>query len=288
MAKTTIRQYSYWFLVPAGVLYFTFFLLPTLMSFFFSLTIWTLDSWFFTGLDNFVSILTEPSLNIGFRNTIIYAAMTCGLKVVISFFLAMFLCSDLKTKGLLRAIVFYPTILSTLAVGVIFSSLMDPSRGVFNNLLAQINIPGPNWLGDPNLALFSVIMTDVWKGVGVATVIFMAGIQAIPRHYYEAATIDGAGVGHKIRHITFPLARSSMNAIIMLAFIGGIRNFDLIWVMTGGGPGFSTDVIASIIFKQFMGGYYGISTAGNVIMFLLICVLVTPMYKALTSKEVDL
>jgi raffinose/stachyose/melibiose transport system permease protein len=288
MASSTSKIYSYKFLIPAAIVYLVFFIAPTFLSFFFSLTVWTLSDWSFTGLDNFKIFLTEPSLNIGLRNSLIYALLTCGLKVVIGFLLAAFLCTNLKTKGFLRSIIYFPNILSTIAVGIMFSSLMHPSHGLINTVLAAIGIQGPDWLGDPKMALFSVALVDVWKGVGIAMTIFIAGIMAIPQHYYEALMIDGGSAFHKLRYITLPLSRSSMNSVIMLAFIGGIRSFDLIWVMTKGGPGFTSDLIASIIYKQLQGGFYGISTAGNVVLFVIVSLLAVPMYKFLTKVEVDL
>jgi raffinose/stachyose/melibiose transport system permease protein len=165
---------------------------------------------------------------------------------------------------------------------------MHPTKGLFNAVLAALNIAGPDWLGNPNLALFSVIATDVWKGLGVATVIYIAGLQAIPETYYEAAAIDGASASQRFRFITLPLVRSSMNSVIILAFIGGVRSFELIWTMTMGGPGFATDTLASIIYKQYASGYFGLSTAGNVIMFFLIVIIVFPLYRFIISREVDL
>lgn len=288
MTGSTSKLYSYAFFLPAGLVYLVFFIAPTFLSFFFSLTIWTLSDWSYTGLDNFRIFLGEPSLRIGLRNSLVYAISTCALKVVLGFLLAAFLCTELKTRGFLRSIIYFPNILSTIAVGIMFGSLMNPSKGLINLALASVGIQGPDWLGDPEMALFSVILVDVWKGVGVAMMIFIAGIQAIPKHYYEALMIDGGTSFHKLRYITLPLSRSSMNSVIMLAFIGGIRSFDLIWVMTKGGPGFTSDLVASIIYKQLQGGFYGISTAGNVILFIIVSILAVPMYRLLTKVEVDL
>ncbi|MBN2860374.1 MAG: sugar ABC transporter permease [Sphaerochaetaceae bacterium] len=288
MSKSVQSLYTYTFLLPAGVIYALFFLAPTFLSFFYSLTIWTLSEWRFTGLDNFAIFLSEPSLVIGFRNTLVYATVSASLKVVLGFLLAAFLTSELRTKGFLRSLIYFPNIVSTIAVGIMFSSFLHPSKGIVNVLLALIGIDGPDWLGNPSIALLSVALVDVWKGVGIAMVIFIAGIQAIDRQYYEAARIDGASSFDALRHITLPLSRSSMNTVIMLAFIGGLRSFDLIWVMTKGGPGFTTDLVASIIYKQFQGGFYGIATAGNVILFLIVSAFAIPLYRIITKKEVDL
>ncbi|AMQ20564.1 ABC transporter permease subunit [Geobacillus thermoleovorans] len=282
------RTYTYWFLIPAGVIYFVFFLLPTLMSFFFSMTWWSLTDWKFIGLDNFKMFLTEESLNIGFRNTIIYAVVTCSLKVVLGLLLGVFLSSKLRSVGFIRSMVFFPSLLSTVAVGVAFMAMMHPSKGLINLALKTIGIVGPDWLGDTRIALLSVALVDVWKGVGMATVIFIAGIMSIPRDYYEALMIDGGNAFQRFWHITLPLSRPAMNSVIILAFIGGLRSFDLIWAMTKGGPGFSTDLIASIIYKQYQAGFYGLSTAGNVILFLLVSALAFPLYVYLNRKEVNL
>src|SRR5690606_29091833 len=152
-----------------------------------------------------------------------------------------------------------------------------PVRGPINEALAAIGIPGPGWLTDPSLALLSVALVDVWKGVGLATVIYMAGIVSIPQEYFEAARVDGAGPLHQFRHVLLPLARPATVTVIILSLIGGLRSFDLIWAMTRGGPGFTSDVIASVIYKQYQAGFYGLSTAGNVILFLLVTAIVLPL-----------
>lgn len=239
----------------------------------------------FAGLKNFKIFFSDESMTIGIKNTLIYAVATSGLKVILGFMLGIFLTSAIKTKNILRSIVFFPNVVSTIAVGITFSALMHPSKGLINKALDVIGVTGPDWLGNINMALGSVIATDIWKGVGVATVIYIAGITAIDRSYYEAASIDGATGWQCIKNITLPLCRPAMNSVIILSFIGGLRSFDLIWAMTGGGPGFATDVMASIIYKKYAAGYYGLSTAGNVIMFIMIALLAFPLQKFLQSKE---
>jgi raffinose/stachyose/melibiose transport system permease protein len=286
--KVFKRTYSYNFLLPAAVIYIVIFIVPTLMSFFFSMTRWTLLDWDFIGLKNFITFFEEPSLVIGLKNTFIYAVVTCVFKVGLGLLLGVFLTSKIKTKGYLRSVVFFPTLVSTIAIGVAFSMMMHPTEGLINTTLASFGITGPDWLGDTRLALLSVAFVDVWKGVGFATVIYIAGIMSIPEEYYEALQIDGGNAFNKFWNIIVPLSRSATNAVIILAFIGGLRSFDLIWAMTKGGPGFTTDVIASIIYKQYQGGFYGLATAGNVILFLFVSVLVFPLTMYLNRKEVDM
>lgn len=280
------KIYTNWFLVPAVAIFVIFFIIPMVTSLFFSLTVWDLKNYTFVGLDNFKTFFGERSLSISVRNTLIYAFLTSGLKVVIAFFIALFLTSKIRTKNFLRSLVFFPNLVSAIAIGIVFKALMHPSKGLFNAVLGAIGISGPNWLGDTNLALFSVIGVDVWKGVSISTVIFIAGISSIDSSFYEAASIDGATRWQTIKNIVIPLVRSSMNTIIILSLIGGLRCFDLIWAMTKGGPGFATDVLASVVYKQYAAGFYGLSTAGNVIMFVLIAVIAFPLQKFLNSREV--
>lgn len=288
MTKTTMKTYSYAFLLPAGIIYFVFYLLPTILSFFFSMTRWTLTKWTYIGFDNYATFFSETSLSIGFRNTLVYAVVTCGLKVVLGLLLGAFLTSRIMFKNYLRSVIFFPTLLSTIAVGIAFSTMMHPTHGMFNTVLGSLGITGPDWLGNTKIALLSVAMVDVWKGVGVATVIYIAGISAIPQEYYEALKIDGGNNYSAFWKITLPLSRPAMNSVIILSFIGGLRSFDLIWAMTKGGPGFTTDLIASIIYKQYQAGFYGLATAGNVILFIAVSLLAFPLYKFLTKSEVNL
>ena len=285
MLSTSKRNYSYTFLLPAAVIYGVIFLIPTIMSLFFSFTRWTLFDWEFIGLDNFVTFFNEPSLAIGLKNSLIFASLRCASRVIFGLLLAVFLCQGLKIKNYLQTVIFFPTLLSTIAVGITFSSLMHPTRGVINQGLAQMGIAGPDWLGNVNYALYSVILVDFWKEIGGSVLIYVAGIMSIPTQYYEALSIDGGNRWQKFRYVTLPLVRPAMNSVIILSLIGGLRSFDLVWVMTKGGPGFATDLMASVIYKQYSSGFYGLSTAGNVVMFLVVSIVAFPLYTFLTRKE---
>jgi raffinose/stachyose/melibiose transport system permease protein len=277
-----------WFCLPAAVIFFVFFVVPTFSSFFFSLTRWNLTDWEFIGLDNFVNFFQEPALVIGLKNTLIYAVVTCGLKVVLGILLAQLLTSQIIARGFLRSVAFFPVLVSTIGVGLTFTVLMDPSNGLINKSLAAIGIEGPAWLVDPKYALLSVALVDVWKGVGLATVILIAGIVSIPREYFEASAVDGASAFRRFWHIVLPLSKPAITTVIILSLIGGLRSFDLIWAMTRGGPGFTSDVIASVIYKQYQAGFYGLSTAGNVVLFILVTAIVFPLNRFFTRQEVDL
>jgi raffinose/stachyose/melibiose transport system permease protein len=282
------NPYPYWFYLPAGVIFFVFFVVPTFSSFFFSLTRWSLFDYEFIGLDNYVAFFQEPALVIGLKNTLIYAVVTCGLKVVLGILLAQLLTSQIIARGFLRSVAFFPVLVSTIGVGITFTVLMHPTDGLINRSLAGIGIEGPAWLVDPTFALLSVALVDVWKGVGLATVIFIAGIVSIPREYFEASSVDGASSFRRFWHIILPLSRPAIATVVILSLIGGLRYFDLIWAMTRGGPGFTSDVMASVIFKQYQAGFYGLSTAGNVVLFVLVTTIVFPLNWYFTRREVDL
>lgn len=281
------KTYSVWFLIPAFMLFIIFYIIPTVSSLYYSLTIWSIDGSEFCGLDNFKLFFSENSLSIGIKNTLIFSVMTCLIKLVLGFAIALFLTSTIRTKNFLRSIVFFPNLVSTVAVGITFKALLHPSKGLINGFLDLFGAGGIDWLGDTKLALLSVIGVDGWKGLSIAVVIYIAGITSVDRTYYEAAEIDGANWFQRLRYITLPLTRGSRNSIMILAFIGGMRSFELIWSMTGGGPGFATDVLASIIYKQYADGFYGLSTAGNVIMLVIIACLAFPLQAFLKRREVE-
>ena len=289
--RSTSRRkspYPYWFYLPALIVFFVFFLLPTFSSFYFSLTRWTLFDSEWIGLDNFRQFFEEPALTKGLTNTLIYAVTTSGLKVVLGMLLAVLLTSSVIGRAFMRSAVFFPVLVSTIGVGLTFTVLMEPDVGLINDALAVVGIEGPRWLVDPKWALMSVALVDVWKGVGLATVIYIAGIVSVPREYYDAARVDGASAFGLFRYITMPLAWPATVTVIILSLIGGLRSFDLIWAMTRGGPGFTSDVIASVIYKQYQAGFYGLSTAGNVVLFILVTAIILPLYSFLRRREVQL
>ena len=285
--KAILNAYPNWFYLPAGLVFGIFFVVPTLLAFYFSLTRWTLFSATFIGLQNYVNFLGDPQLMMGLRTPLPSRLLTRRLKVFISLPLAVLLTSSLRLKTLARGIIFFPVLVSTVAVGITFGALMQPSTGIINVALGYLGISGPDWLGNPRLALFSVALVDVWKGIGIAMVIFIAGILSIPTDYFEAARLEG-GAWVKFRHVILPLSRNASFTVILLSFIGGLRTFDLIWTMTKGGPGFASDVLTSVIYKEYQAGFYGLSTAGNVVLFIVVTILVYPLMRFFNRRELEL
>lgn len=284
-SRVASLSYPLWFFLPAALIFIVLFLLPMLSSIYFSLTRWTLFESEFIGFDNFEQFLREPFLVKGLINTVVYATVTSGLKVVLGMLLGVLLTSKIRGRGFLRSVIFFPVLVSTVGVGITFTALMHPTNGFINQFLAMLGIEGPAWLTNPAYALLSVALVDVWKGVGLATIIYIAGIVSIPSDYYEAARIEGANAWQQFHRITLPLAKPATMTVVLLSFIGGLRSFDLIWSMTRGGPGFTSDVVASVIYKQYQAGFYGLSTAGNVVLLILILALIVPLYMFFNKKE---
>lgn len=238
MVSRRPSPYPYWFVLPAAVIFVTLFLVPTITSFWFSMTRWDLFKADFIGLDNYRQFFKEPFLIQGLRNTLIYAILTSGAKTVLGLLLAVLLTSGIWMQGFLRSVVFFPVLVSTIGIGIAFSALMHPTRGVINLGLATIGITGPSWLSDPALALYSVAFIDIWKGVGLATLIYIAGLAAISPEYYEASRIDGATRMQQFWRVTVPLVRPATVTVVTLSLIGGLRSFDIIWATTRGGLDF--------------------------------------------------
>ncbi|UYK41651.1 sugar ABC transporter permease [Microbacterium terricola] len=281
-------MYPHWFVLPGAAIFLVLFIAPTFASFYYAFTRWTLFDVEFIGFDNFVTFFTDPQLSKGFVNTLIFGGLTSGLKIVLGLLIGVLLTSEIWARGYLRAVIFFPVLVSTVGVGITFQALMDPYDGAINQALAWVGIDGPGWLTDPNLALYSIIAVDVWRGVGLAALIYMAGLVAIPQEYYEAAKVDGASGWHRFWNITLPLVRPATTTVIILSLIGGLREFQLIWVMTGGGPGFASDVLASVIYKQYAYGFFGLSTAGNVVLFVVVSAIILPLFWWLNRKQTDL
>jgi len=282
------HYYPTWFFMPAAIIYGVLFLVPTFASLYFSLTRWTLFEAEFIGLQNFAQFFKEPFLVKGLINTVVFGVTTSSLKVVLGLLLAVLLTSPrILARDYLRAVVFFPVLVSTIGVGITFTVLMHPTTGAINETLMMFGLPKVGWLTNPNMALISVALVDVWKGVGLATVIYIAGIASISPEYYEASRVDGASSVQSFFNITLPLVRPATVTVIILSLIGGLRSFDIIWAMTRGGPGFASDVIASVIYKQYQAGFYGLSTAGNVVLFVVVAAIIVPLSTFLNRREIE-
>lgn len=272
------RLYKTRFEIPAIVLYTVLFIVPVLLNFGYSLTNWnaiklTGETARFVGLQNFQTIFSDPELVMVIVRTIWYAFVTTICKNVLGFFLALALDKGLKSRQALRAIFFLPSMLSPLIIGLIFGSLLM-TNGFFNQLLASIGLGSlaRPWLTSPETALGSAMLVDIWKQVGFNMVIYLAGLQLIDSSFYEAAAIDGANSFQQLVYITIPRMIPSFIINLLLNMSAGLKTFDIIFVLTGGGPNGKTELINTMVFKQYGQKLYGMSAAYGVVVFLITAV----------------
>ncbi len=289
------RVYPYWFLLPGGVIFLAFFVLPALVSFIFAFTNWNSFNYSvfdvkFVGFDNFVKILTEPSLNIAFRNTFIFAFVTTVFKCFFGLILALLVNMNLKVRGYLRTIFFFPCVICSVAIGLIFLAMYNPSTGLVNTTLEAIGLGAlrRDWLGELDLVIFSVCAAEIWKWSGYNMVIFLAGLSDIPADVNEAAEIDGCNMFQRFFYITFPLIRSSLNINLVLSVISGLKVFDIVYAVTNGGPGYASETFNTVVFKKFSQGFFGLSTAEGLLLFVLVMIIALPLNHYLLKKEVNM
>lgn len=277
--------YPLWYLILPCAVLAIFFLVPAFAAFYFSLTRWDLVNSEFIGLDNFFRFFSEAGLVNSIGHTVLFTIVSTAVKLVVGFGIALLLHTAIAFRSAIRALVFFPVIASTIGIGITFSVLLDPNTGLVNQALEALGVAAPYWLGDPSLALLTVAAVDGWKGVGLAAVILLAGLVSIPRETIEAARVDGASSLQLIRSVYLPLIQPAALTVMLLSVIGCIRAFDLIWTMTGGGPGFASDVLASVVYKQYQAGFYGLSTAGNVVLFLVVLIASIPIWLVIRRAD---
>jgi raffinose/stachyose/melibiose transport system permease protein len=270
------RTYPLYFAGAALLLYGIFFVLPGIMGFYFAFTDWNSYSsqvnWI--GLDNFREIFASNQQGyLGFiKNTVIFTVSTIVLKTIFALILALLLTEGVKRlTHFYRLIIYLPAVLPMLVVSLIFKSILNPETGFLNVTLNNIGLGflAQPWLIDINWALPSVIGVDTWRGVGYIMVILIAGLQAIPRDYYEAASIDGANAWQSFFYITLPQLLPVLSVTTVLNLLYGLKVFDIVFVLTNGGPGRVTDTVYTAIFSDFSKGRYGVATALSSLMFVI-------------------
>ena len=286
------RIYPFYFSLGAVALYTLFMVIPGLMGIYLSFTDWNRYSSEinFVGLNNFQLIFSQKNYWDSILNTLIFTVVTIILKTVIALSLAMLLSKGVKRFfNFHRVMIYLPAILPMIVVGIVFKSILHPSTGLLNGFLewAGLGFLAKSWLTDPSIALYSVIVVDTWKGIGYIMVIFLAGLQVIPTEYYEAAQLDGANQWDEFWQITLPLLMPTLTVTTVLNLLYGLKVFDIIWVLTNGGPGYATETVYTVVFKEFSKGRYGISTALSSLLFVIMSICGYWLINAMQGKESD-
>ena len=262
------------FLAPSALPLLLFSLVPMGASAWISLHEWNLLTpmrWVW--VDNYAELLSDPQTGRAFANTLLYIAGYLPLVYVGGLVLALALNSRLPGRTVFRAVYFLPVVTSWVVVSLVWKWLLSPSGGLVNTVLGALGLPEPGWWTDPTWALPSVILASAWKDLGFVTVILLAGLQAIPQEYLEAAAVDGAGAWRRFWHITLPLLSPTTFFVVVISLINGFQVFDQVYVMTGGGPAGASEVVVLQIFDlTFRYGRAGDAAALSWLLFALVLV----------------
>lgn len=291
--KTTFKRSrkdgiaALFFLSPTIIIFSTFILFPVFFSFYLSFHEWNMFSndATFIGLDNYKRMFESPEFWQVLKNTAIYTFGTVPLNMGFSLLIAMSLQKKLAGKKFVRTAFFAPVVISPVAAALIWRWLYDPNYGVINYLLALFGTETVNWLNEPSSAMVALIIMGVWKTFGINMVLFTAGLEAIPTSYYEAAEIDGAGKLSQFWHITVPLLGPTTLFILIMSMISSFQVFDIVYVLTSGGPLGSTKVLVFYVyeyaFKFFEMGY---ASAVSYVLFAILLIFTIIQVRVMKNK----
>ncbi|BDZ64429.1 carbohydrate ABC transporter permease [Agromyces mangrovi Wang et al. 2018] len=286
--RTTLRRNGAYILmvVPAALLFSVFFIFPVARTVAMSFTD---DSSFrpettTVGLENYARALSDDSVLGAIGHSLWYALASLVLVNMLAIPVAVALNARIPFRNGFRAIFFSPAVLSVLVVGYLWGFLLSSNEyGLINSGLALVGIPPVNWLGDPDIAMWSIILTQVWQWFGYSMVIYLANLQAINPDLYEAASIDGASGWQQFWSITLPGLFPAIQFSVVTGLISGFKVFDIVYALTGGGPGDATETVLTLLYRAFGAGTYGYAAAYGV-LFLLVTLFVTMTLLALSRR----
>lgn len=281
------------FLAPGILVYSIFFIYPTLSAFFYSFTNWDGISPDFdvVGVTNYINLATNDSIFAkALGNNVKFMLFVVVFQTLFSLVFALFLIKNTRTNVFFRALFFFPTILSSVSVAFIWSFIYDPNLGLLKTILTglQLDFLAQNWLGDEKIAIFSIAVVQVWFHTGQMIIIFVAGLQSIPADLYEVAKIEGANRWQTFKKVTWPLVAPAATIVVAYTTIQSFKAFDLIFAMTRGGPNYSTEIIATLIYTTaFRSFKFGYASAESVIFMAVIALITFVQFKALRANRVD-
>lgn len=279
-----------WLIIgPILTWYGVFLFYPAINAFRMSLYAWNPlipDKSVFIGMQNYLGLLEDKRFMISFFNTLRYAALRVLILVPVSLMVAVLLEKIGKIRKLHLVCVFLPVIMSIAVTGVLFRIIYQPIFGIFNHLLGILHLPARPFLRSSGEALYWLLATDIWKSIGFGTVIFLAGIMNIPGVFYECAKIDGATAWSSFWHITVPLLKNSFVFMYVITAIVAFQTFEIVFVMTHGGPGRSTYTLPYLIYMEGMKNVrMGYATSVAIILFAIIMFLTITQLKLLRYRE---
>lgn len=264
-------------ILPAFLGFILLFILPTIMSFAYSFTNWSVykPDYKFIGFENYIDLFHDVKNLTAIKHSIIYALSITVIQNGLAILFAVLLNKKMLLTNVVRSIFFLPAVLSILVVGYLFQYMMTSADyGLFNYIIQSLGGDPVNWLGDEKIALYSVLLTQVWQWTGWSMVIYMANLKSIDSSLYEAAEIDGANKLQTFRRITLPLLYPAASFNILMSLIGGLKVFDAVFAMTKGGPGYATETIMTTMIREgFNSGRNAYACAFAVVFFVIVFVM---------------
>lgn len=284
------KLFPYLMVAPAVILFTAFVVYPFVRGLYISFFRWNgLSAMKPVGLKNYLNIFHDSDFWSALRHTLYYALCVTILKNVFGFSLAMLMKKITHGKGFFRTIIYMPVTLSYVVCGMLWTWIFNPTFGLLNNFLTLIGAEGLilGWLSDPKVALYSIMVVDAWRWAGFHMVLYLAGLQSIPQEYYEAAEVDGANAFNRFWHITVPQLNSVIVLNILMAVTGAmVSNYDIVNVMTDGGPFGSTEVAMTYIYRTaFEFNNLGKASAMSIVMFLATLVFGLLQISTMTHDE---
>jgi len=261
------------FLAPAFLLLFTFIAYPLVRSLYLSLFKWNgITKPQFIGLQNFETLFQDQSFYNALFNTLKFSILTTAGTVIIGFFLAVAIERQVMGWKTFKIIYFLPVMMALTVVGMLWGQLLDPTFGPVNAILKALGmVKPPVWMGNPRITLYAIVGVSIWQYAGFPMIVFLAAMENIPLDIHDAATIDGVNTWQRISRIIFPMIKNVVAVMVMLQIIFSLKVFDVIWVMTQGGPGESTNVLGIYLYRNaFIYTYFGYGSAIAVVMAAII------------------
>lgn len=274
--------------VPAFLLYLIFFIYPLIKGIGMSFTDWDgIGKASFIGLKNFIDFFHDQRALSDIRTTVLFALGSAPLLNIVGLLYAMLMNSAFKGKSAARMCIYMPAIISPLIMGYIWYLLLQPGRGFLYHVFENLGHPEwfGNWMGSYGTSLFVLVLVNVWQYAGMTMVIYLAGLQGIPKELNEAAKIDGAGGVQIFRYVTLPLLVPSIRINVITNIIGSLSVFDIVMSLTGGGPGYQTETLSIYIMRMCYGSKTGYSTAVAMIMFVIVLIPVVVSLRLMKDKE---
>lgn len=261
-------------LAPAILVFVLFYIIPMVYSAVLSLTEWGMGSITrFAGLSNYADLLKDECFWNSLKVTLVYTLGVTAISLPLGLVVALGLNSRIPLSNLWRSLYFTPSITATVAAGIVWTRLFDPYDGLVNHLLRVFGVQGPAWLSDPRWALVAVILVGAWKRLGFNAMIYLAGLQSVPGELYEAAVVDGANSWQRFAYITCPMLNPTTWMLVIMCVIDSFQVFDLVHVMTSGGPMGSTEVMGLYLYRQAFGLFHlGYASAIAWVIFLFVFV----------------